>query len=149
MGCRTVPEVGVEGTGYIDAASRADLIGQLEALGYVMQIVAPLRGIGIEHVAPSPDFGDHYVFGGEGFFDIGGIAVGTVGGCVAQAAMFLRQLARIVGFEKDRASESYGSRRAERKREAQLIRVSGGSCWRSLAIREVAQMRGACGGHGA
>ena len=63
-----------------------------------MKIVAALLRIWVEHIAPRSDFGDDNVFRGERFANLGWIARGTIRRGVAQAAVFFRHLARVIGF---------------------------------------------------
>ncbi len=120
FGMRAVPDSGVEGAGDVDAATGADLIGKGEAFGDVGEVFLSLGGVGIEHVAPSADFGNDDILPGESFADgaeMGGVTRGggrAVGGAVAQAAMLAGEEGRVLGFEEDGAAESDFSRIGER-----------------------------------
>ena len=98
-----VPKLGVVGAGDIDAAAGADGFGDGATLDDVVEILLALRGVGIEHVLPGADLGDHDVLRREGLFDgllTRGIAdgdVGTVCSAVAEAAVFLREFGGVVG----------------------------------------------------
>ena len=125
LGMRPVPDLWIVGTGNVGTAARTHGLGQRQALGYVMQVLGALIGVGVEHVDPCPNLGDHDVFGGErllDFTDAGRVihlGLGTIGRTVAQSAVLAREFRRIVAFEKDGTTEANRSagRGCERSRQ--------------------------------
>ena len=72
-----VPDGGIVGAGDVDAASRPDGLRQRQSLGDVAKVLGALLRIGIQHVAPRSDLGDHDLLGREGRLDgANAIAVG-------------------------------------------------------------------------
>ena len=110
---RGTPSLGIIGSGNIDTTQRTDFFGKCETLLHVVEILAALLGIELEHIDPGSNFGDDYILAGEFLDDcLGTVSVMKfnlryIGGAIAESAMFAGKCARKISVQKNRAAKAY------------------------------------------
>ena len=120
---RAEPARRAERAGDVDAASRADRLGEGEALRHRLDVLLPRLGVGVEEVDPAADLGDHDVVArerGDGVADARLVVepdVGAVGRAVALGAVGAGERVGVVALHGHRRAETQPRHRAGGPRE--------------------------------